>query len=70
MSGQYDRVRETIKSGRRQQDPINPNRYHYRLWYNDLPEDYNCVVAVVIVRPIEQERFVVTAYLDELPERG
>jgi hypothetical protein len=69
MEGQLDRVQETLKAGRRQQDPINPHRYHYKRWYKDLPEDYNCVVVVVIVKPIEQERFVVTAYLDYLPRR-
>lgn len=70
MEGQLENVRRTIQEGRRWQDPLNSNRYHYRLWDVDLPEDYNCVVVVVIVRPAQKERFVVTAYLDELPERG
>ncbi|HKZ82793.1 MAG TPA: hypothetical protein VJ793_03955 [Anaerolineae bacterium] len=70
MEGQLEKVRRTIQEGRRWQDPLNPNRYHYRLWDVDLPEDYNCIVVVVIVTPAQNERFVVTAYLDELPERG
>ncbi len=62
-------IRETIRSGRRQQDALIPNAYKYYHEFHDLPKAMNHVVAVVIFKEvvdtlgkIRPEKFIVTAY--------
>jgi hypothetical protein len=64
-----DHLRETIRLGRRKQDPIIPNTYKYYRKFDDLPEGMNHLVAVVVFRwatdpegAMHEEKFVVTAY--------
>jgi len=64
-----DYVRETIRLGRRKQDPVLPNIYKYHRRFGDLPEGMNHLVAVVVFRwvanpdgAMRQEKFIVTAY--------
>ena len=66
----FAELRDTVRVGHRWQDPLNPYRYRYVRWFDDLASDeYNCIVAIVIVKPAKDERFVVTAYQDYLMEK-
>lgn len=70
MTPFFSELRQTVQTGRRWQDPLNPYRYRYVRWFDDLPSDeYNCIVAIVIVKPAQDDRFVVTAYQDYLIEK-
>lgn len=67
MTEFFDELCDTIRLGRRWQDPLNPHRHRYIRWFRNLAsEEYNCIVAVVIMKPATNERFVVTAYQDYL----
>jgi hypothetical protein len=64
-----DYVRETIRLGRRQQDPYDPNSYKYYRAFPNLPDDNNHLVVCVrfrwVTQPdgtVEEEKFVTTAY--------
>lgn len=70
MAEFFDELRDTVESGRRWQDPLNPQRYRYLRWFDSLASDgYNCIAAIVIVKPATGERFVVTAYQDYRVEK-
>jgi hypothetical protein len=71
----FEYVAETIRLGRRRQDPYDPNGYQYYHAYPDLT-DYNTHL-VVCVRfgwrtdrdgTLYAEKFVTTAYLQSLRE--
>jgi len=47
MEGHCDHLKETIRTGRRQQEALDPRKYRYVQWFDDLMEDNNCIVAVV-----------------------
>jgi hypothetical protein len=65
MTEFFDELYDTVRTGRRRQDPLKPHRYRYIRWFDNLvSEEYNCIVAIVIVKPATGERFVVTAYQD------
>lgn len=68
-----DELRETVRSGDRHQDSLNPQKYRYIREFNDLPEHNTHIVAVVLFKLIESEQaqsvpnnFVVTAYQKEV----
>jgi hypothetical protein len=44
----FDEVLETIKHGRRRQDPLNPTKYKYYWPVFDLEPDYNHLVVIVL----------------------
>ena len=68
-----DDLRETVRSGDRHQDSLNPQKYRYMREVNHLPEHNTHIVAVVLFKLIEREQaqsvsnnFVVTAYQKEV----
>lgn len=70
-----DEVAETIKSGRRRQDPYDPNGYQYYRSLPNLPDDNTHLVVCVRFRwptnpdgTIREEKFVTTAYLQAFEE--
>jgi len=70
MAEFFEEVRDTVRLGRRRQDPLSPHRYRYVRWFDNLPsEEVNCIVAIVLVKTAPNERFVVTAYLDNRVEK-
>jgi hypothetical protein len=70
MTEFFEELQETVQTGRRWQDPLNSHRYRYICWFDQLVSDeHNCIVAIVIVKPARNERFVVTAYQDYQIER-
>ena len=68
-----DELLDTIQSGRRTQDTLNPQKYRYGKRFNNLPEDNTHIVAIVLFRFNEDEQgrpipnnYIVTAYMKEL----
>jgi hypothetical protein len=54
-----NKVLETIRKGRRRQDPLDPNKYKYVYPVQELP--FGLTHFVVVVR-IATRKFVLTAY--------
>ena len=70
LSPYLERVRETIRRGRRRQDPYDPQSFKYYAACPDLPNDNSHVVVCVRFRwatepdgTVREEKFVTTAYL-------
>jgi hypothetical protein len=68
-------VKETIRLGRRRQDPYDPNGYQYYRAFSGFPGDNTHVVACVRFRwptkpdgIVREEKFVTTAYLQSFRE--
>lgn len=71
----FDDVRETIRLGRRRQDPYDPHGYNYYRAFSDLEDDNTHMVVCVRFRWItkadgtmREEKFVTTAYMQALGE--
>lgn len=71
---QYEEsLKETLQSGMRKQDPLNPFKYRYTKSFNDLAKDNTHIVAVVLFRfgidgtgkPFPNN-YVVTAFQKEI----
>jgi hypothetical protein len=41
-------LRNTIRQGHRRQEPLNPRKYRYSLVFDDLPEDFTHIIAIVL----------------------
>jgi hypothetical protein len=66
-------LQETIRSGRRKQDSLNPHKYRYSQAFDSLAEDNTHIVAIVLLRfsPGAQgeplpNNYIVTAYQKEI----
>ena len=73
MSAYEEHLRETIQSGRRKQDSLNPQKYRYIKAFDDLAEDNTHIIAIVLFRFSEgseggpvPNNYVVTAYQKEI----
>jgi hypothetical protein len=70
VEAHFEYIAETIRRGRRRQDPYGPSGYRYYLAFPDLPGGNNHVVVCVRFRwrslpdgSLREEKFVTTAYL-------
>lgn len=68
-----EELKETIQSGTRKQDSLNPQKYRYSKEFDNLPMDNTHIVAIVLFRlqesglgEIESNNFIVTAYQKEI----
>jgi hypothetical protein len=66
----FDYIAETIRHGRRLQNPYDPNSYRYYLTFPDLPDQNNHLIVCVRFRwhslpdgTLHEEKCVTTAYL-------
>ncbi len=73
MSAYEEHLQETIQSGRRMQDPLNPQKYRYLKTFYDLAEDNTYLTAIVLFRFSEgpagepvANNYIVTAYQKEI----
>ncbi len=41
-------LKRTLRTGRRTQDPLNPRKYRYVTFFDDLPAPVNTLVAIVL----------------------
>jgi len=69
MEDYSDHLKETIRTGRRQQEPLDPRKYRYVKHFEDLVGNNNHIVAIVIFKLGVDEKgntiennFVLTAY--------
>ena len=68
-----EHLRETIRTGRRRQDPLNPQKYRYTKRFDDLFGDNTHLVVIVLFRfsqhgsgQMGANNYVVTAYQREI----
>ena len=73
MSAYEKHLRETIQSGRRKQDSLNPQKYRYVKPFNGLAEDNTHIIAIVLFRFSEvpsgepvSNNYIVTDYQKEI----
>lgn len=73
MSDFERHLKETIRSGMRKQDRLNPQKYRYVKAFEDLAEDNTHIIAIVLFRFREGEfgepapnNYIVTAYQKEI----
>ena len=73
MEDYEEELKETVQSGIRKQDSLNPQKYRYSKEFDNLPADNTHIVAIVLFRlqesgpgEIESNNFIVTAYQKEI----
>ncbi len=73
MSELERHLEETVRSGVRKQDLLNPQKYRYIKAFGDLTNDNTHLVAIVLfrfregkVREPVSNNYIVTAYLKEI----
>ncbi|MFZ5920643.1 MAG: hypothetical protein ACOYY3_06280 [Chloroflexota bacterium] len=73
MKDHEEELKETIRTGARKQDPLNPQKYRYSKEFGNLPANNTHVVAIVLFRlreigpgEIGTSNFIVTAYQKEI----
>ena len=73
MLAYEEHLKETIQSGKRKQDSLNPRKYRYVKSFDDLVEDNTHIVAIVMFGLSESRsgapvpnNYVVTAYQKEI----
>jgi hypothetical protein len=72
MEGYEEELKETVQTGMRKQDSLNPQKYRYSKEFDNLPANNTHIVAIVLFRllesgigEIESNNFIVTAYQKE-----
>ncbi len=73
MEEYEEELKETVKTGARKQDTLNPQKYRYSKEFDNLPADNTHIVAIVLFGVREDEageiisnNFIVTAYQKEI----
>ncbi len=73
MSAYEEHLKETVQSGKRKQDPLNPQKYSYIKPFDGLAEDHTRIIAIVLFRYSEgpdgepkPNSYIVTAYQKEI----
>ncbi|HLA87714.1 MAG TPA: hypothetical protein VJL10_06820 [Anaerolineales bacterium] len=68
-----EELKETVQTGARKQDSLNPQKYRYSKEFGNLPANNTHIVAIVLFRlhesgigEIEANNFIVTAYQKEV----
>jgi hypothetical protein len=72
-----DHLKQTIQSGRRRQEPLNPRKYRYVQLFDDLPAGFNHIVGIVLFGfdvnaqdKMVPNNFIATAFLKHMHPRG
>ena len=73
MAFYEEHLKETIQSGQRRQDALNPQKYRYVKAFADLPEDNTHMIAIILFRfrkgddgKPNPNNYIVTAYMRAL----
>jgi len=73
MSDFEEHLQETIRSGIRKRDTLNPQKYRYVKRFDDLAEDNTHIIAIVLFRFREGKagepvlnNYIVTAYQKQI----
>ncbi|MDL1910400.1 hypothetical protein FBQ81_06850 [Chloroflexi bacterium CFX6] len=77
MTPYEEQLKTTIQKGQRQQEPLNPRKYRYTHTFDDLPEDFNHLVAIALFGFDVNEQgetipnnFIATAFLKYMRLKG
>lgn len=72
MEDYEEELKETLTTGSRKQDSLNPQKYRYSKKFDNLPASNTHIVAIVLFKLQEREmgeilsnNFIVTAYQKE-----
>jgi hypothetical protein len=70
-------LKKTIRNGRKRQEPLNPRKYRYQHFFEDLPGNVNSIVAIVLFGfdikedgLVAPNNFVATAFFKHIMEKG
>jgi len=73
----FEKFLETLRTGRRRQDPLIPNKYRYYKGFDELLPDNNHLVVVVVFRTqidrhgeYVSNNFVVTGWANYIRPKG
>lgn len=68
--GYEEHVLKTLRSGKRKQQPLEPDVFKYSRSFDDLPKNHTQIIIVVKFEQkidengqVEQNNFVITAYM-------
>jgi hypothetical protein len=71
-----DYLKQALKRGQRKQEPLNPRKYRYVEFFDDLPEQMNTIVVIVMfdfdVDPSGQtspNNYVTTAFFKHIKSK-
>lgn len=77
MSDYEEHLKATLRKGKRQQEPLNPRKYRYVHFFNNLAEGFNHLVAIVLFGfninkqgEVEQNNYVTTAFLKHMKSKS
>ncbi len=77
MANYEGHLKTTLQNGRRRQEPLNPRKYRYSHPFDDLPDDFNHVVAIALFGFDVNDQgetipnnFVATAFLKHIRLKG
>ena len=77
MANYEEHLKITLEKGKRRQEPLNPRKYRYSHAFEDLPSDFNHVVAITLFGFDVDEHgetvsnnFVATAFLKHIRLKG
>lgn len=62
MIGYKEHLLQTLRTGRRKQDALDPTKYKYYKKFEDLEIGFNHVIVVVKCERAKDNNFVLTAY--------
>jgi hypothetical protein len=70
MQEYEEHLKITLQKGQRQQEPLNPQKYRYARFFDNLLGEFNYLVAIVLFgskvddqNNVEPNNFVTTAFL-------
>lgn len=73
MEDYEEQIMLALKRGQRRQEPLNPRKYRYTDWFDDLPDGSNSIVVIVLFSCNVAEdgqmlpnNFVATAFLKHI----
>ncbi len=72
-----EHLKTTLRQGRRKQEPLNPRKYRYIHFFEDLPDEFNHLVTIALFGFDVDEQgktvpnnFVATAFLKHIRPKG
>ncbi len=73
LAGHEADLKDTIRTGARKQDALNPRKYRYSKAFDNLPADNTHIIAIVLFGFTETEtgqpepnNYITTAYMKEI----
>lgn len=77
MADHEQALKTTLEKGQRKQEPLNPRKYRYAHPFDNLPDDFNHVVAIALFGfnidekgETKPNNFVATAFLKHVRRKG